>query len=126
MGVLDGFVPFDFNAGFPYVSVTSNGLTFNKSVTIKMGYPEHVLLLINEEEKQIALRSCDESESGAVVFYKQKASGVLSVRWNSRDLTNTVEDLMGWDLSHDSYRVDGMLVKSEHAMIFDLKCARKM
>ena len=126
MGVLDGFVPFDFNAGYPYVSVTSNGLTFNKSVTVKMNYPEYVLLLINEDKKQIALRSCDESENGAVAFYKRRASGILSVRWNSKDLTSTVESLMGWDLSHDSYRIDGTLVKSERVMIFDLNCAKKM
>ena len=126
MGVLDGFTPFDFNAGAPYVSITSNGLTFNKSVMIKLRYPEHVLFLINEEQRQIALRSCDATETEAVPFYKPKASGILSVRWNSRDLTNTIETLMEWNLTQDSYRIDGTLIKSENAMIFDLNCARKM
>ena len=52
---LSNFRTFDFSEGVPYISITSNGITFNKSVIIKMKYPAHVKLLINEAEKQIAV-----------------------------------------------------------------------
>ena len=55
---LSKFKTFDFSEGVPFVSVTNNGLTFNKSVIMKMNYPLYVRLLINEEDKQIALQAC--------------------------------------------------------------------
>ena len=48
MSLLENFKAFNFNEGVPYVSVTSNGMTFNKSVIMKLGYPEHVLLLARQ------------------------------------------------------------------------------
>ena len=50
---LSNFKTFDFSEGVPYISITSNGITFNKSVIMKMKYPAYVKLLINETEKQI-------------------------------------------------------------------------
>ena len=37
MSLLENFKAFNFNEGVPYVSVTSNGMTFNKSVIMKLG-----------------------------------------------------------------------------------------
>ena len=55
---LSNFKTFDFSEGVPYISITSNGITFNKSVIMKMKYPAYVKLLINETEKQIAVQAC--------------------------------------------------------------------
>ena len=52
MSVLDGFTAFNFDEGVPYVSVTRNGVTFNKAVVMKLNYPENVLLLISDAEKR--------------------------------------------------------------------------
>lgn len=120
---LQGFTAFNFNEGAAYVSITNNGVTFNKSVTIKLGSPEYVLLLVNDEERQIALQICDKLDANATLYYRPKESGVMSVRWNSRDLINTLETLMGWDLSQQSFKAFGTLIKSECAMIFDLNKA---
>ena len=49
MSLLENFKPFNFNEGVPYVSITINGMTFNKSVIMKLEYPEYVRLLIDEE-----------------------------------------------------------------------------
>ena len=38
MTQLDGFIPFDFSEGVPYVSVTNNGITFNKSSVTSILY----------------------------------------------------------------------------------------
>ena len=120
MSMLDNFKPFNFNEGVPYVSITNNGVTFNKSVVMKLGYPTHVLLLIDEDSKQIAVKKCDEFDQNAAPFYKPKKSNVISVRWNGRDLLNTLETMMGWDLSKAGFKADGLLIREENAMLFDL------
>lgn len=127
MSLLENFKAFNFNEGVPYVSVTSNGMTFNKSVIMKLGYPEHVLLLIDEETKRIAVQPCTQETPNAAPFYnKAKKSNALSVRWNGRDLLNTIQDLMNWDLSQCGYRIDGVLLKEEQAMLFDLTHASEL
>ena len=120
MGMLDGFSPFNFEEGVPYVSVTINGVTFNKSVVMKLDYPAHALLLINEADKKIAVQACDEATQNATPFYKEKKSGAISVRWNGRDLLNTFQDIMGWKLKNEAYRIEGIHLKEERAILFDL------
>ena len=118
------FTAFNFNEGAPYVSITKNGVTFNKSVIMKLKYPPYVVLLINPQTKQIAIQACDANTQNAVAFYKEdKKSNVLSVRWNGRDLLNTIKEMMNWDYSSESYKVAGTLLGEESAMLFDLENA---
>lgn len=126
MSVLSGFKSFNFNEGVSHVSVTNNGVTFNRSVLLKLGCPEYVVLLINEQTKQIAVQACDESATNAVPFFKEKKGGVLSVRWNARDLLNNLSAMMGWDLSKQSYRIEGVFLKDEHAILFDFSKASEL
>ena len=126
MSILSGFTAFNFNEGVPYVSITPNGITFNKSVVMKLDYPEYAVLLIDESSKRIAVQACEESTPNAVQFYKPKASNVISVRWNGRDLLNTIQSMMGQKLKEMSFKVDGMLIKEERAMLFDLTTATEL
>ena len=121
---LSGFAVFDFSEGIPYFSVTSNGGTFNRAVTLKLGTPAFVRLLINESTRQVALQVCDESTPKAVAFYKPKTNGVLSVRWNAQDLVATFKRLMESDLQH-GFRVNGELVENG-LMVFDLNTAKAL
>lgn len=121
---LSGFTPFDFTEGVPYFSITQNGLTFNKAVTLKIGSPSYVRLLINESSRQIILQACPENAPKAVAFYRMKKNGVLSVRWNSQDLISTFKRLLNSDLSH-GYRVDGELIEGG-LMLFDLNSAKPL
>ncbi|WP_418747189.1 hypothetical protein [Frisingicoccus sp.] len=123
---LSKFRTFDFNEGVPYFSITNNGITFNKSVIMKMKYPTHVRLLINESEKQVAVQACGEFDDKAVQFYKEKPNGVLSVRWNAKDLINTIARLCDWNLDRTSYKVNGVLVPELNLMLFDLNKAVTM
>ena len=116
---LTGFTAFDFSEGTPYVSFTKNGVTFSKAVTLKLGKPEYVRLLINSSTKQIALQTCAKNDDKAVQFYKPKKSGVLSVRWNARDLLSTFQRLLGTDFESTGCRADGVLVDPA-IMLFDL------
>ena len=127
MAFFDNFTVFNFDEGVPYVSVTKNGVTFNKAVIMKLDYPAHVCLLINNDEKQIAIQACHSNEPNSVKFFKPKKDPrILSVRWNSKDLLNTIESMMHWDLEHIAYRIDGILIKEENAMLFDLKYAKEL
>lgn len=124
MPTLDGFVAFDFSEGAPYASVTKNGVTFNKSVIMKLGYPTHVQLLINPAIKQFAIVPCAAETQKAQAFYNpDKKSNVLLVRWNSRDLLNTICEITGWDYKKESYRIAGTLISEENLMLFDLNVA---
>ena len=123
---LSNFKTFDFSEGVPYVSITNNGITFNKSVIMKMKYPAYVRLLINETDKQIAVQTCDEHDDKSVQFYKEKSNGVLSVRWNAKDLINPISRICDWDLSQLSYRVNGILISEMKLMLFDLNEAVTM
>ena len=126
MSFFEGFQTFNFDEGVPYVSVTKNGVTFNKAVIMKMGYPEYVVLLINANEKKIALKKCTEETPNHTSFYKENEKKILSVRWNAKDLLNTLQDMTGWDLSKDAYRIDGALIKEEEAMLFDFANAKRL
>ncbi len=125
---LDGFVAFDFNVGVPSASITPNGVTFNRSVVIKMNYPEHVVLMVNKETKQIAIKACTAETQRAVTFYKQQAENkaIQSVRWNNRDLLNCLSEMMDWDLKKVSHRVEGKLLPEANIMLFDLTKATDM
>ncbi len=121
MSIFEGFTSFNFDEGVPYVSVTKNGVAFNKAVIMKLNYPTHVQLLINPDVKQIAIKVCKDNDENSMTFYKKKEnSKIISVRWNIKDLLNTLQEITGWDLKHDAYRIDGILIKEENAMLFDL------
>lgn len=126
MTMLEGFKPFNFSEGVPYVSITSNGMTFNKSVVMKLDYPEQVVLLIDNETRRIAIQVCTPDTSNAASFYKKKKNNVISVRWNGRDLLNTIQAMMGWNLSKGGFRIEGKLLKTDHAMLFDLNAAAEL
>ena len=126
MTTLEGFKPFNFSEGVPYVSITNNGMTFNKSVVMKLDYPEQVVLLIDNETRRIAIQVCTPDTPNAASFYKEKKNNVISVRWNGRDLLNTIQAMMGWDLSKGGFRIEGTLLKADHAMLFDLNAATEL
>lgn len=126
MPTLDGFRTFNFSEGAPYVSITSNGMTFNKAVIMKLGYPEHVILLIDDNGKRLAIQACEEDTPNAVVFFKPKKNNVLSVRWNGKDLLNTIRELTGWDIHREAFKIGGILLREERAMLFDLNTATRM
>lgn len=126
MMTLEGFKPFNFNEGVPYVSITNNGVTFNRSVVMKLNYPEQVVLLIDSETQRIAIQVCTPDTPNAAPFYKKKKHNVISVRWNGRDLLNTIQAMMGWNLSKGGFRAEGIHLKEEHAMLFDLNVAAEL
>lgn len=122
--MLEGFKPIELMTGSPVLSVTSNGLSFNKNVANRMGRPEYIRFMINASTKQLAIQKTDETDAVGVQFIKKNIDNRNGVRYNNRDLENTIETLMGWDLSTKTYRIDGIYQEDDHAMIFNLLTAR--
>lgn len=128
MSELSGFVTYNFDIGVASVSITPNGITFNRSVAMKLNYPQFVNLLINAEAKQIAIKACEPETPNATPFYRERKKGepARSVRWSNRELLNNLSEMMGWDLDRVSHRVEGKLLIHENAMLFDLTKATDM
>lgn len=121
--MLSGFKPVNLIIGLPYVSITANGVTFNKPCIMKLGKPTHVLLMVNDEAKQMAIQVCDQEDDNATPFLRSEAKSTLSVRWNNKDFLNQLSKMMDWDLNVSGYKVNGEYLSDENAMIFDLNTA---
>lgn len=120
---LEGFEVITFGNSGAYVSITRNGLTFNKAALEKVNGAPHVVLLVNRESKQFAIKPCNPSDPNALPFTAQKPTSP-NVRWNSKDLLRLFSGLMSWEIEKcNGYRVYGEYMKSDKALVFDLNKA---
>lgn len=117
---LDGFEVITFGNTGAYVSITKNGLTFNKAALEKVNSASHVTLLVNRDAKQFAIKPCNPNDASAMPFTVSKPTAP-NVRWNSKDLLRLFSSLMSWNLGKcNGYKVNGEYNKSEKALLFDL------
>lgn len=124
---MTGFKEFSFADGSPYVTITTNGMNFNKAVVNKLNSCEYARLLINAQTKQIILVEAQKEDSNAYRFYNDKRrSNNKSVRWNSKELLNTVSRMMEWDLSKYGYRIDGIFTPEDKLFLFNLSDAKEL
>lgn len=119
--MFEKFKKVNLTSGLPYVSITDNGITFSKSAVIKMGKPSYVELLMNEDDKQIAIKVCDKSEEDSIQFLRNAKT--VNVRWNNKDFLNTLSKMMDWKLKEEGHRVLGEWYDNEKTMLFDLSIA---
>lgn len=123
---MDGFKPFTFGNTGPSVSITKNGVTFNKAAVDKLGSPQFTLLLINEKEKKLAVKKTTATDPLAVPFCATIKKGAPSVRWNSKELLRAICSMTGWDFSANnttSYKIFATYDRSEGALMIDLTAA---
>lgn len=122
---MEGFTPMEVLTGGTTLSVTNNGLNFNYNVAVKIKRPKYVLLLQNENQKKIAIQACNQEDTNAIVFVKDENKIKNGIRIHNRDIEQTIEALMDWNLDQFNYKVDGVYSVEDGAVIFDLKRARK-
>lgn len=120
--LLEGFRKVTLATGVPSMSITKNGITFNKAAVIKMDKTPYILLFLNSAEKKIAIQKCAPEADGAVPFYKE-TSGYISAKINNGDFINTVSKMMNWKLDKIGYKCLGDAYPEEGVMIFDLSSA---
>ena len=123
--MLDGFVEIPILQGSSFMSVTDNGLNFNKNVVKHMQRAERIRLLCNVNKKQIAIQKCDSGNENSIPFYRDEKNLQNGVRFNNREVQQMIATMMDWDLSQYNYRVDGFLSADNRTIIFNLNNARK-
>lgn len=123
--MLEGFVEVTILQGSSFMSVTDNGLNFNKNVVKHMQRAESVKIFCNSSKKQIAIRKCDKNAENSIPFYRDEKNLKSGVRFNNREIQQMIAMMMGWNLSEYNYKADGFLADDGETMIFDLNSARK-
>lgn len=116
--MLEGFEPLVIASGTPFMTVTKNGVSFNKSVIEKLEKSEYIQLFIDRNERRFAIAACTEDAKNAVKFYRGREISD-GIRMNNSDLRATLLELAEKD-SDDCFRARGFYQHSDHAIIFDL------
>ncbi len=122
--MLEGFVEIPILSGSSFLSVTDNGLNFNKNVVKHMNKTEFIKILCNSNKKQIAIQQCEKNTENSVSFYRNEKNLQTGVRFNNREIQQMIASMMDWNLQEFNYRADGFMFDNE-TMIFDLNSARK-
>lgn len=119
---INDFKTINLTSGFPSISITKNGITFNKAAIMKLDEVGFVNLLFDEDDKVLAVKACKKEDDKAIAFLRA-GKKVLSVRWNFKDFLQTLESLMNWKLEDQGYRVKGLFDRDQMVLFFDLKTA---
>lgn len=123
--MLEGFVEVTILQGSSFLSVTDNGLNFNKNVVKHMQRAESVKILRNTSKKQLAIQKCDKNAENSIPFYRDEKNLTTGVRFNNREVQQMIETMMDWNLNEYNYRIDGFLADDNETMIFNLNTARR-
>ena len=121
MGRLDNFKPRKLIAGSPFITISANnGVSLNKSAIFRLDYAEYIKILINEDEKELAVQVCDENDPDREPFIKPDKKGVAQyVRWNNREF---IKQLTEWapteELKESGFKVPGEYLPEEKAFLF--------
>jgi len=122
--MLEDFEVLDFVVGVPSVSVTKNGVAFNKPAVEKMKCAYYVRLLIDRNSCRIAIAHTNDDDPKAQRFFREGQKVANGIRWNNKDLLTTITRLMKWNLTERGYKINGEYLEEEDALVFDLKTAR--
>ena len=117
--MLEGFRPITLTIGSPTVTITTNGLTVNRTAIERLERSSYVILMLNDTLKQLAIVTCEKSDPNATRFFSADRK-IISARWNNSGLLNKITRLMEWDVKKHGYRTVGDHIESEKALIFDL------
>ena len=78
--MLEGFVEIPILQGSSFLSVTDNGLNFNKNVVKHMQRAESIKILCNSSKKHLAIQKCDKNTENSILFYRNEKNLTNSVR----------------------------------------------
>ncbi len=123
MSLFDNFDRYSLIIGVPTMSITKNGVAFNKAAIHKLKSPSFVEIFINYDTKQFAIKTCDENNQNAQKFVSDKTSNkdVFTVRWNYKDLVKTISSIVDVDIFSDKgIKVEGEYITDENALLFDI------
>lgn len=120
MNILDSFTKVNLSNNSPAVTISSYGLTFNKTVVDTMASPDYVILFLDEENKRLAIQCSDNSQD--IPFCINKSNRV-NARINNKDFARKLFRIMEWFMDGRSYRVPGTWYPEQKVYVFDIKDA---
>ncbi len=106
---------------YPDMFINQNGITFSKKVIEYLGYPAHVLCMLDPKAKVFAVRMCKSNEPKGFKFSKSRSEqkGVVTiVNKNLLDPLRAITE--GNWLPGKRYKIRGFWVADEKTMCFDL------
>ncbi len=78
----------------PLLTVNKNSLTFDKSIADSLCYPSHVKMLLDRENKVLAIQACKATAAKATPFSKSESQQKGSVKVQSAAIRNVLKILM--------------------------------
>ncbi len=122
--LLEDFEIFQTTSSGAVASFTKNGVTFNKMAAEKMNKAQYVTLYISRANGQFAIKQCAQSDANAMPFAAAIKPKNPSIRWNNKEFLRFACEFAGWDLEKSKgYKIVGEYLKTEKALLFDLKKA---
>ncbi|MCU0105105.1 hypothetical protein N7603_05485 [Acholeplasma vituli] len=116
--MFDNFKVYKVTVGVPTISITDTGVSFNKQAIVKLGYANYIRILINKDQKQVAIVAINENDDDATIFCLKKDKP-NSIRLNYRDLTKTLLALKSTNSEFQSFKVEGEFLDEHNALLFD-------
>ena len=106
--------------------VGKDQITFTKKVVDRLGKPDYMLYLYDEETNSFAVQACKEGEVSPFRFCYGRTEKRSSVVIMSTHLLRQVRDLMGEEWKNKRYVIRGKYDKEQNFAIFDLTKARDL
>lgn len=106
---------------YPDMYLNLTGVTFTKKVLEELGYPAHVLCMLDADAKVFAIRMCKSNEPKAFKFSKPKSEQKGGVTISNKNLLDPLRAVSGIERAAGRrYRVRGFWVADAKTMCFDL------
>jgi len=123
---LSKFKNYEFVPGVATITIAKHGMGFSKKAIHELGNPDFVRLLINGDDKQLALVVASETEPGAIKCMQGKnPDDPRNFRIGAKDLLHKIAHMMDCPFEELSYKVVGEFFENGNVMLIDLNRARK-
>jgi hypothetical protein len=124
---LTKFKTYNFVPGVPTVTIAKHGIGFSKKAISELGNPSHVKVLINADEKQLAIVVANKNEDGAIKCMDGKnPEDNRNFRINAKDLLYQIAFMLDCPFESLNYRIVGEFFDDNNVMLVDLNRAKKV
>lgn len=104
------------------LTINGNTVKFNVQTAQELEAPEYIQFLVNQKDKQVAIRVCKENEPNALQFCKDGVAPKYAIKWSLPVVTTIVRKLTGWT-EKESWNIPAVYFADEKALVFDLNAA---
>ena len=105
----------------PAVVIRRDSVTFNTACIAGLEDAVYIQILVNQENKRMAVRKCEENDKDALRWCVEKPDKRKSRKMTNKLFSAMIYDMMGWDLDC-RYKMQGYKIthEDETMYIFDL------